>query len=188
MWTRVVEPSWHRIRGCLERDILYRSRILAVQGLATVLEDVAPSIALALAQRNGRDERTLDDAGILLLPSTFISSRSAGMHPPPSGPLTLRYEARGVEAMWAPTSQARHSELARLIGQTRARILEALDAPMHTTALAHDLGRSPGNIADHLTVLRLSGLVANARVGAHVIYARTSLGDAMLRPFSSRRE
>jgi hypothetical protein len=188
MWTRVVEPSWHRIRGCLERDILYRSRILAVHGLATVLEDVAPSLALALAQRNGRVVRPLDDPGILLLPSTFISSHTAGVHSPPSGPLTLRYPARGVEAMWAPSTRPHHSELARLIGQARAQILEALDAPMHTTALAHDLGRSPGNIADHLTVLRKSGLVANARVGAHVIYARTPLGDAMLRPFSSRRE
>jgi hypothetical protein len=36
-------------------------------------------------------------------------------------------------------------------------------------------------------VLRLSGLVANARVGAHVIYARTSLGDAMLRGSSGFR-
>jgi hypothetical protein len=185
IWTRLVEPSWDRIRGCLERDILYRARALAGQGLAIVLEDLAPSVALAgdhrLADRNGREVRTLDDAGILLLPSTFIWPRAAGIHSPPSGPLTLCYPARGIEAMWAPSSRPHHSELARLIGQTRARILEALDEPMHTTALAHDLGRSPGNIADHLAVLRLSGLVANARVGAHVIYARTSLGEAMLR-------
>jgi hypothetical protein len=152
MWTRVLEPSWHRIRGCLERDILYRSRMLAVQGLATMLEDVAPSVARALTQRSGRGVRTLDDPGVLLVPSTFISSHSAGMHSPPSGPLTLRYPARGVEAMWAPSTRPHNGELARLIGQTRAQILEALDAPMHTTALGHDLGRSPGNIADHLTV------------------------------------
>jgi DNA-binding transcriptional ArsR family regulator len=185
IWTGVVEPSWHRIRGCLERDILYRSRVLAGQGLATVLKDVAPSVALdgdhRLADWNGREARTLDDAGILLLPSTFIWPRTAGIRSPPSGPLTLCYPARGIEAVWAPSSCPHHSELARLIGQTRAQILEALGEPMHTTALARDLGRSPGNIADHLAVLRLSGLVANARVGAHVIYARTSLGEAMVR-------
>jgi DNA-binding transcriptional ArsR family regulator len=184
MWTELVEPSWHRIRSCLERDILCRSRVLAGEGLASVLEDVAPS-ALAghhpLTHHDGREVRTLDDAGILMLPSVFIWPRAGVIHCPPSGPLTLRYPARGIEAMWAPASGQHHGELARLIGQTRAQILEALDEPMYTTALAQDLGRSPGNVADHLAVLRLSGLVASARVGAHVIYARTSLGEAMLR-------
>jgi hypothetical protein len=132
--------------------------------------------------RAHRDGRGLDaDAGILLVPSTFIWPRTAAVHLPAGGPLTLSYPARGIEAMWVPSPPPRQGELARLMGQTRAQILEALDEPMHTTALAHELGRSPGNIADHLAVLRLSGLVANARVGAHVIYSRTSLGDAMLR-------
>jgi Helix-turn-helix domain len=190
VWTGVVEPSWPRIRSCLERDILYRSRVLAGEGLAAVLRDIAPSVAVdgarRLARGNGREAGTLGDAGILLLPSIFIWPREATIHSPRSGPLTLSYPARGVEAMWAPSSRPHHGELARLIGQTRAQILEALDEPMHTTALAHELGRSPGNIADHLAVLRLSGLVENARVGAHVIYERTSLGEAMLR--GSRRE
>jgi hypothetical protein len=185
MWTGLVAPSWHRIGACLERDILYRSRVLAGRGLATVLEEIAPSVAFhgdhLRAHRDGHQLGALDDAGILLVPSTFIWPRTAALHLPTAGPLTLSYPARGIEAMWVPSPPPRQSELARLIGQTRAHILEALDEPLHTTALAHELRRSPGNIADHLAVLRLSGLVANARVGAHVIYSRTSLGDAMLR-------
>jgi DNA-binding transcriptional ArsR family regulator len=185
IWAALVRPSWPQIQGSLERDILYQSRTLARRGLATVLHEVAPSIALEgghlLVHHNGSDLPTLEQTGILLVPSAFIWPRTATLHSPPAAPLIIRYPARGIGALWAPPSRERHRGLRRLIGKTRAQILDALDEPMHTTALAGYLGRSPGNVADHLAVLRSSGLVGKARVGLHVIYSRTSLGDAMLR-------
>jgi DNA-binding transcriptional ArsR family regulator len=185
MWTRLLRPAWPQIRACLERDILYHSRALAGHGLAAVLAEVAPTVALDgghLVVRHDRsDVRELGTAGMLLVPSTFIWPRTATVHSPQEAPLTVRYPARGTGVMWSPSSCDRHTELRRLIGKTRAQILEALEAPTHTTALACHLRRSPGNIADHLAVLKRSGLVINARVGAHVIYSRTSLGDALSR-------
>ena len=185
IWSGLVQPSWSRIRSCLERDILYQSRALARHGLAAVLKDVAPSVALdaghVLVHANGSDRRRVDETGMLFVPSTFIWPRIAIAHLPPAAPLTIRYPARGTESLWSPSSPDRRVGLRRLIGNTRAQILGALDQPTHTSALSLQLGRSPGNVADHLAVLKSSGLVDKVRLGLHVFYSRTSLGDAMLR-------
>jgi DNA-binding transcriptional ArsR family regulator len=181
IWTLLVEPSWRHIRGCLERDILYRSRALAGRGLAAVLDEVAPP---RTSFEDGRCIQSVAGAGLLLVPSAFIWPRRATIRAPERGPLVVCYPARGLGALWFSTSSGRDSGLTGLIGKTRAQILEALNEPLHTTALAVHLDRSPGNVADHLAVLRKSGLVAKARVGPHVIYARTSLGDALLRGVS----
>jgi DNA-binding transcriptional ArsR family regulator len=181
IWADLVLPSWPQIRGCLERDILYQARALARSGLGAVLQDVAPSLVLKGSELGVSELRGLDHAGMLLMPSTFVWPRIATLHARPAAPITIRYPARGVGAMWSPPSPERRGGLRRLIGKTRAQILDALDQPMHTTALALHLGRSPGNVADHLAVLRSTGLVGKARVGLHVIYSRTSLGEAMLR-------
>jgi DNA-binding transcriptional ArsR family regulator len=79
---------------------------------------------------------------------------------------------------WEPDSA--DGAVAKLIGPTRAEILELVAEPNHTSALARGLGRSPGNVADHLKVLRSCGLVARARIGRNVVYARTPLADALL--------
>jgi DNA-binding transcriptional ArsR family regulator len=183
IWAALLLPSWPEIQGVLERDILHHSRALAHRGLATVLDEVAPSLALhpSFERPNGDHGRTLEDTGILLVPSAFIWPRAATLHSAPAAPLTIRYPARGAGALSSPSASEPPRGLERLIGETRAQILEALDEPMHTTALAVHLHRSPGNIADHLTVLRSSGLVDKVRLGIHVIYSRTSLGEAMLR-------
>jgi Family of unknown function (DUF5937) len=125
IWSALIRPTWPQIQGCLERDILYQSRTLARRGLATVLEDVAPSIALEgghlLVHQNGSDLPTLEKTGMLLVPSTFIWPRTATLRSPPGAPLTIRYPARGVGALWAPPSRERDRGLRHLIGKTRAQ-------------------------------------------------------------------
>lgn len=180
-WGALIAPSWPRLRDLLERDVLYRSGLLARGGLATLFADLAPLITLE-DRRLRVDLSTnakvrLDGCGVCLMPSAFIWPYAVAMlH---ERPPALTYPSRGVASLFWD-SGGRDVAIAKLIGPTRTEILETVGEPTHTAALARQLNRSPGNIADHLRVLHECGLVARARLGRHVIYSRTALGDALL--------
>lgn len=186
LWAGVVEARWPQIRDCLERDILHRSRSLAGGGLAAVFADMSPSIRVEerhlLVDVGASCEctRSLDGTGILLIPSAFICPRVTAIVDTAPAPATLYYPARGAGALWFRTEDEHGDALGRLIGRTRAQILQALSEPAHTTALALRFERSAGNIADHLAILRSSGLISRARYGRNVIYSRTALAEMLL--------
>jgi DNA-binding transcriptional ArsR family regulator len=180
VWKTLLEPSWPTVRELLERDVAYRAGRLAEGGLSRLFEDLAPVVSLRgheLRVRQGTGATvTLDGEGLLLSPSAFIAPRVATLVEPP----VIVYPARGAAALLGQGAEAHGSALSRLIGATRAEILALLEQPSTTTALAHRLGRSPGNVADHLAVLRQAGLVARRRAGRRVVYSRTPLGQATL--------
>jgi DNA-binding MarR family transcriptional regulator len=183
VWEALLAPSWPLIRDVLERDVLHRSRALARGGLAALFADLAPLITLAepelRIQSNGLDAtRVLDGRGLRFRPSAFTWPYALASLDE-AQPAELVYPARGVASLfWRP--EPHDSALATLIGATRAHVLMTLDEPMHTSGLSRLLGRSPGNIADHLSALHRSGLIDRARVGRRVIYSRTPLGDAVV--------
>jgi hypothetical protein len=181
LWDAVIAPAWPQLRDLLERDILYRSRLLGRGGLASLFADLEP--LLTLREHVLRVDLDCDATcvlggeGLRLMPSAFVWPRvGARIEPKPA---TLVYPARGVASLFWDEGGTEAS-LAKLIGTTRAEILELAAEPTHTSALARRLARSPGNIADHLKVLHASGLLARARVGRNVIYSRTPLADALL--------
>jgi DNA-binding transcriptional ArsR family regulator len=59
-------------------------------------------------------------------------------------------------------------------------MLVDLAAPRSTTELSERLALSPATASHHLATLRDAGLVTSSRDGRSVLYARTSLGDALV--------
>jgi DNA-binding transcriptional ArsR family regulator len=181
-WARALEPVWPRLRAFLDADIAYRARRLASGGPEALFADL--SIEVTWQRPHLRVPVPLHEAtvnlggrGLLLMPSAFAAQRPAVIDRPPWQP-TLVYPARGIATLWeqaAPVSDG----LARLLGSSRAVMLSELAAPRSTTDLAERLSLSPATTSHHLMALRDAGLVVGRREGRAVLYARTSLGDAL---------
>ena len=181
VWEALVAPSWPQLRDLLERDVLRRSRVLAQHGLAALFSELKPLLQLdgqrLVVNVHVDGTRSLGGKGLRLMPSAFASCGPIAVLD--EDPPTLIYPSRGVASLFWE-QQGRDVRISKLIGGTRSEILEAVGEPTHTTALARLLGRSPGNVADHLQVLHDCGLVSRARHGRNVIYARTPLGEILL--------
>jgi DNA-binding MarR family transcriptional regulator len=181
VWKALLAPRWPALRNALDADVMYRSRLIASGGLAAVLGDLEPLAridgARLIAAAYPDAALTPGGRGLCLMPSAFLSPDTVALFDPQ--PPALAYPARGLGSAPAVGATA-GGALTQLIGSTRGRILELAGEPVYTAGLAHSLGRSAGNIADHLKVLSESGLIWRTRLGRRVMYSRTPLGDAVL--------
>jgi biotin operon repressor len=180
-----LASHWPRIRALLQADISYRARCLSAGGAQALFRELHPSVrwhkggGLELAIAN-EEPVTLDERGLLLVPSVFAWPGICVVSDPPWQP-TLVYPARGTATLWEPTRAPTPEALRRLIGPTRAALLSALQAPHTGIDLARALDVSPSAVSQHITVLRDAGLVTTHREGRHVIARRTELGDQFCR-------
>src|SRR5262249_12546260 len=80
LWDAAIAPSWPQLRDLLDRDILYRSRLLGRGGLASLFADLEPLLTLrdhVLFVDLPCDITTvLDGEGLRLMPSAFIWPRA----------------------------------------------------------------------------------------------------------------
>ncbi|MCW2910536.1 MAG: Regulatory protein [Actinomycetia bacterium] len=181
-WELLVEPHWPRLRDRIEADVAFRTRMLADYGLERMLGDLHPRVrwtgrALVI---KGMDpaRRLLDGAGLMLMPSAFAWPSLAAVIDPPSRP-ALVYPARGIAELWQPARTPQSDALARLLGRTRAALLESLAEPASTHTLARRHGLAPSTVSEHLSALRDARLVSSGRHRHAVMYQQTRLGAAL---------
>jgi DNA-binding transcriptional ArsR family regulator len=122
---------------------------------------------------------SLGGEGVLLVPSAFQAVGPASISQAPWQP-TLIYPARGLALLWEPGAAEAPGALAAVIGETRARLLEALEAPRSTTELARRLALTPGAVSKHLSALHAAGLATATRHGRSVLYLRTPVAEQLL--------
>ena len=190
---RLIAPHWERMRSVLDADVAYRAGMLADGGARALFADLHPDVRwsagrllLSDSETGEPDTRvTLGPDGLVLVPSVFIwpdwSVRRAARTQ-----TTLLYPARGAATVWQaglgadePVAADRGA-LESLLGEPRARLLEALCSPATTIALARRLGVTPSAVSQHLAVLHRGGLVDRQRSGRTVLYQTSELGLALL--------
>jgi DNA-binding transcriptional ArsR family regulator len=177
-WQALIEPWWPRLRDILDADLTVRARQLAHAGLAATLNDLHPKITyhdsrLSFAGTS-REELQVTGTGIVLISSVFGWPEAGIGFDPPS----ITYPARGIAAFWQPPSR-NPSDLAHLIGVTRALLLGALTEPATTTGLAARCGLALSTVSEHLSLLRANGLITTTRTGRYLHHQRTPLGIAL---------
>ncbi|GAA3449510.1 winged helix-turn-helix domain-containing protein [Dactylosporangium matsuzakiense] len=201
-WRELLAPEWPQLRAICESDVVYRAGRLGEGGWAAAFSGLHRRVrwrdgAVELADRPdpadaarvrwpddgggpaGDGVRVVpsDGEGLLLMPSALIWP-GIGAYTEEPWRRALVYPARGVGALWEKAAGG-GGALGELVGQSRARVLLALEEPGSTTQLAGRLGLAVGAVGDHLAVLRRCGLVDSARAGRSVLYRRTALGDAL---------
>lgn len=164
--------------------MLHRTQMLGDYGLERVLTDLHPRArwtghALVIDQPAAERHR-LAGAGLLLMPSVFVWPNLIAAIEPPARP-ALVYPARGIAELWQPARSPHSDALARLLGRTRATLLQSLAEPASTHTLARRHGLAPSTVSEHLAALHGARLITRRRHRHAVIYQQTPLGAELAR-------
>jgi DNA-binding transcriptional ArsR family regulator len=191
-WCRTLEQSWPRMVGILDGDILYRGRLLALEGPEALLPDLHPSITYQNSEINALIlapilpaahcplEVSLYGEGIQLVPTIFNVAGRMWKVTPEWHPM-IGYGARGAGHYGRETLASKPLEQA--LGAARARVLQTLTIPATTGEVAYKARISAGTASAHLSRLTRAGLVEPHRSGKRVYYHLTSRGTELIALF-----
>jgi DNA-binding transcriptional ArsR family regulator len=188
-WQHTLAHYWQPMMTILESDVLYRARLLALNGADHLFADLHSTVSYErnqiqiqpCCQYLDRDvELDLAGNGLQLVPTIFRGCGRMFQVTPEWKPL-LAYGVRGTGGIWNQKPPSQSLELA--LGTGRARILEALKSPASTGEIAHKVGVSSGAVSQVLSRLAKAGLVEAHRNGKRVYYHLTRRGEELIALF-----
>jgi DNA-binding transcriptional ArsR family regulator len=186
-WQRTLAQHWSRMMSTIEGDVLYRGRLLALEGPASLFADLHPSITyvpgkLHIQKRTAAHEPTdiqLEGSGIQLVPTIFQRGEPMIQIVPHWHPM-LAFGARGA-GLWYQKPITKSLELA--LGRGRARVLQTLTIPSTTGEVAYQMKISSATASQHLSRLTQAGLAVPRRSGKRVYYQLTGQGTELIALF-----
>jgi len=176
-----IAPRWPQIFNAFHSDIAARTNVLAAGGVGELLSTLHQDLTLGdqVLERSWRSgEMWLSGRGLQLMPSALLSGPPLfSLQPEKRGGNFLIYPAQPAVLPDHPRQRPdRLRDLAGVVGQSRAEILQALQKPCGTAELAARAHLSPASASEHATVLRQAGLIWTERTGRGVRHSLTPLG------------
>ncbi|MFD9002380.1 ArsR/SmtB family transcription factor [Streptomyces sp. NPDC059582] len=183
---RALAPAWERIHAVVAAERAARAADLMAGGVERMLGSLHPQIrwespVLTVAYPV-RKELHLGGRGLVLIPSYFCWARPIALRDERLDPVLVYPANRGLQRLVEPADRSGAGCLARLLGATRAAVLEEIAAAEGITGadLVRRLRISPASVSEHATVLRQAGLVFSHRTANTVWHLPTPLGRAVL--------
>ncbi|MFD8827793.1 ArsR/SmtB family transcription factor [Streptomyces sp. NPDC059605] len=179
-WRVAVEPREAGLARCLEEEILFRSRTLAMSGGAALLHELGLPL-----------ERTDGTGRLTAVPMMFTD----GTHwwSAAGGRTAVSFAARGAGILHTgpkrdgAAQDRREDRLAILLGRGRASVVRELAEPITTSALADHLGLAASTVSQHLSALVSAGVVQRHRAGTRVLYELNRSGMTLTQCLMSQQ-
>jgi hypothetical protein len=190
-WKRTLVQHWSRMIANIEGDMLYRARLLALDGPGAVFSDLHSSVNLnknqivlqpACQHLHNTMEFSLNGEGLQLVPLIFKGCGRMYQFAPGWQPM-LAFGIRGA-GLWYQRQPSADQSLEIALGAGRARVLRVLATPATTSEVAYRLHLSAAAASQHLSRLTKAGLSQPRRSGKRVYYHLTERGQKLLMLFS----
>lgn len=184
-YTCAVATRWQHIQALIDADRGVRARAVLHGGVEAMLESFRPTLrwsrpVLEADYPVDRDLH-LKGRGLLLIPSVFCWRTPVTLIDPDLTPILVYPVARGPQWWTGDHAGLRGGQaLRRLLGESRAMALRAVEDGCTTGELARRIGLASPTASQHATALREAGLIASTRRGNTVIHTLTPLGVGVL--------